>query len=286
MSRAIQRDVLSIFDCIVPDFERELQSLSMIRKHDEYTYLHSLNVARLSIALGRRLGLEGEHLAELGWAALLHDIGKLHVPLEVLNKAQKFTANELAIMQSHPAEALAAFAKNQPVTLQGLRRLSAAFEHHQRFDLKGYPTVTRKLHLHPFSRIVAIADTFDAMTTDRIYQRRVLPDVALKIMSQGFGTIFDPTLLQAFVTAMGAYPVGSLVVLSDQSMAVVVRYSDNSALDRPELVRVIPQEHHSFNLMDRQFHELKIVRSAFPEDHDIEPFAVVALWRNRASAKT
>lgn len=286
MSRAIQRDVLSIFDCSVSNFEREFQTLAMIKKYDEYTYLHSLNVARLSIALGKRLGLDGSYLAELGWAALLHDIGKLHVPLEVLNKAQKFTANELAIMQSHPAEALAAFARNQPITLQGLRRLSAAFEHHQRFDLKGYPTVTRKLHLHPFSRIVAIADTFDAMTTDRIYQRRVLPDVALKIMSQGFGTIFDPTLLQAFVTAMGAYPVGSLVVLSDHSMAVVIRYHGDSALDRPELVRVIPQEHSSIDLMDAEFNDLKIVRSAFPEDHDIEPFAVVALWRNRASAKS
>ena len=279
MSKAIQRDVLAIFDFPVGDFDAELQTLHQIRKYDEYTYLHSLNVARLSVGLGKRLGLDSKMLAELGWAALLHDIGKLHVPLEILNKMKKFSAHELAVMQSHPAEALAAFARNQPASIQRLRRLSAAFEHHQRFDLKGYPSVSSKLQLHPFSRIVAIADTFDAMTTDRIYQRRVLPDVALKLMSQGFGTIFDPTLLQAFVTAMGAYPVGSLVVLSDQSLAVVIRYPSRNSMDRPEIVRVNPETSRPIDLMDGSASHLKILRSVFPEDHEIDALAIVEKWR-------
>lgn len=264
----IMRHVSEIFDCDFKNFEAELEALVKIKKYDEYTYLHSLNVARLSVALGRRLGLIGEMLVDLGWAALLHDIGKLHVPLAILNKMKKFAGEELAIMQSHPVEALAAFAETHDVTLERLRRLSAAFEHHQRYDLKGYPIVHKKLTLHPFSRIVAVADTFDAMTTDRIYQRRVLPDVALKIMSQGFGSIFDPTVLQAFITCMGAYPVGSLVRLSNDKLGLVVRYDEQSQIDRPTLF-LFQDDASLLNLMNVEHRSIKILRSEFPEEFDL-----------------
>jgi HD-GYP domain-containing protein (c-di-GMP phosphodiesterase class II) len=270
MKPMIIRHISSIFSCDFHSYEAEIEALIKIRHYDEYTYLHSLNVARLSVSLGKRLGLTEEMIADLGWAALLHDIGKLHVPLEVLNKMKKFSGEELAIMQSHPVEALAAFAETHPITLERLRRLSAAFEHHQRYDLKGYPIVQKKLNLHPFSRIVAIADTFDAMTTDRIYQRRVLPDVALKIMAQGFGTIFDPTVLQAFITCMGAYPVGSLVRLSSNELAVVLHYDESSPLDRPELLLIEKKAERRINLNNSKYGELRILRSEFPEDHDIE----------------
>jgi HD-GYP domain-containing protein (c-di-GMP phosphodiesterase class II) len=279
MSAIIHRDILSIIDCNLANFGAEIETLKKIKSHDEYTYLHSLNVARLSVNLGKRLGFSSEMLTDLGWAALLHDIGKLHVPIAILNKAKKFSAEELAIMQSHPVEALSAFARHQPVTLEGLQRLSAAFEHHQRFDLKGYPSVQRKLHLHPFSRIVAITDTFDAMTTDRIYQRRVLPDVALKLMSQGFGTIFDPTVLQAFITAMGAFPVGTVVHLSDDRLGVVSSYDEHSIIDRPTLKIVKPNVGESVNLMDPNNRELRILHSEFPEDHDIDVQAILTQTR-------
>src|SRR3954462_6301760 len=99
MSARIVKDVLGIFNCDFHDFEAELGALAKIRKHDEYTYLHCLNVARLSVSLGKRLGLTEVMLVDLGWAALLHDIGKLHVPINVLNKLKKFSPEELAIMQ-------------------------------------------------------------------------------------------------------------------------------------------------------------------------------------------
>jgi HD-GYP domain-containing protein (c-di-GMP phosphodiesterase class II) len=261
------RDISSIFLCNFREFEVEITTLENIRAHDEYTYLHCLNVARLSVSLGKRLGIEGDHLTNLGWAALLHDIGKLGVPLSILNKVKKFTPEELEIMKSHPLESLTEFAKSTPVSLERLQRLSAAFEHHQRYDLQGYPIVQTKLTLHPFSRIVAIADTFDAMTTDRIYQRRVLPDVALKLMVQGFGTVFDPFVLQAFITCMGAYPVGTLIRLSTKGLCVVTHYNATSHMDRPFVYVLDTGEH--INLMDPLHRELKILRSEFPEDHNV-----------------
>lgn len=271
-SSAIRKDVHSIIACDLNLFEPELQVLQKIRSYDEYTYLHSLNVARLSVALGTRLGLESEYLVDLGWAALLHDIGKLNVPIQILNKLKKFSPDELAVMKSHPAHALSAFVELQEVSVDGLRRLCAAFEHHQRFDLKGYPQVESKLHLHPYSRIVAVADTFDAMTTDRIYQRRVLPDVALRMMAQGFGTVFDPLVLQSFITAMGAFPVGSLVRLSDQRLAVVSAFDESSEVDRPHILLLDDQKRpaQSIDLTAPEHRHLKIVKSEFAEDHQID----------------
>lgn len=269
------KHISSIFECDFRKFEAELETLAKIKKYDEYTYLHSLNVARLSVQLGRRLGLVGDQIVDLGWSALLHDIGKLHVPLDVLNKMKKFSAEELAIMQSHPVEALSAFAENQPITLERLRRLSAAFEHHQRYDLKGYPVVHKKLTLHPYSRIVSIADTFDAMTTDRIYQRRVLPDVALKIMSQGFGSIFDPIVLQAFITCLGVFPVGSLVRLSDDRLAFVAKYHERSHLDRP-ILYLFTESKALIDLASSDARDLKILHSEFPEDHDLNANEIMA----------
>lgn len=269
MSAAIRRQVSQIFSCDFSVYEPELAALQKIREYDEYTYLHCLNVTRLSVHLGQRLGLEQQELVDLGWAALLHDLGKLHVPLQILNKVKKFHPEELVVMQSHPLESVAVFADLQSVTLESLRRLSAAFEHHQRYDLKGYPRVKNKMSLHPFSRIVAITDTFDAMTTDRIYQRRVLPDVALRVMSSGFGTIFDPFVLQAFITTMGAFPVGSLVRLSTDELALVKSYNETAKLDRPVVYRFQKPFPDDLNLMDPLNHSIKILRCEFPEENGV-----------------
>lgn len=269
-SARVIREVSQVFSFDPKKFEAELLSLERILNHDEYTYVHSMNVAILAVAIGRRLGLSEQTIVELGWAALLHDVGKLFVPLEILNKANKLTPDERVIMRGHPVESLTKFAEQHMITLSNLQRLSAAFEHHQRYDLKGYPQVHQKFSLHPFSRIVAVADTFDAMTSDRHYQRRLLPDLALKIMSTGFGTIFDPTVLQALITCMGAYPVGSLIRLSNEGLAIVVQYRENSHVDRP-VILPLNKEKQPLPLIDLMTEgtHLKISRSEFPEDHDI-----------------
>jgi putative nucleotidyltransferase with HDIG domain len=268
MKQRIIKDIESIIDCDVSKFPVELSVLEKIKSYDEYTYLHSLNVAKLSVMLGEKLGFDSEMLIDLGWAALLHDIGKLKVPLDILNKLKSFSAEELSVMQSHPVESLTAFSELEQIDLGKLRRLSAAFEHHQRFDLKGYPNVDRKLGLHPYSRIVAIADSFDAMTTDRIYQRRMTPDVALKIMSKGYGSVFDPVVLQAFITALGVYPADSLVRLSDSRLAFVVGYREDAAIDRP-IVKLVQEPQTELDL-SRESEQVRIISSVPLEEYEAE----------------
>lgn len=270
MNNQIIRQVSAILEEEPIGCDQELEALAKIKKHDEYTYLHSLNVARLAFNLGKKLSISRLKLTELGWAALLHDLGKLHVPIEVLNKVSKFSPQELATMQSHPVASLVAYFNHLSFEARTFDRLSAAFEHHQRYDLKGYPSVKSKISLHPFSRIIAICDTFDAMTTDRIYQRRILPDLALKIMAQGYGTIFDPVVLQAFITSLGAFPVGGLVRLSDQSLAIVHQYHKGSSLDRPVVKKLPYSDSKEIDLSAGEYEGLRILRSEFPEDHGIE----------------
>ncbi len=285
MKARLIREISDIFICDFNRFDAELHILEKIKTHDEYTYLHSLNVARLSVGLGKRLAFDDEQITDLGWAALLHDIGKLHVPIDVLNKAKKLTQEERTVMQSHPVESLTEIARSTPTTVDRLRRLAAAFEHHQRYDLQGYPVVINKLSLHPFSRIVSIADTFDAMTTDRIYQRRVLPDVALKLLAQGFGTVFDPVVLQAFITSMGAFPVGSVVTLSDNRIGVVCHYSSESLMDRPWIYLITDETTKLLDLMSPEHKDIRILRSEFPEDHNITVSAVLEEARKERASR-
>lgn len=265
MNQRILKDIQDIVDCDLTPFSVEVAVLEKIKSYDEYTYLHSLNVAKLSVMLGEKMGFDQEMLVDLAWAALLHDIGKLKVPHAVLNKLKSFSPEELSIMQSHPVESLTAFSEIEGIDIDKLRRLSAAFEHHQRFDLKGYPNVDRKLGLHPYSRIVAIADSFDAMTTDRIYQRRMTPDVALKIMSKGYGSVFDPVVLQAFITALGVYPADSIVRLNDGQLGIVLGYEEDAPIDRP-IVKLIGEPGTKIDLSEGYEH-LRIVATENPDEH-------------------
>ncbi len=265
----IKKDIAPYLGSELENYTKEILLLKKLRSHDEYTYLHSLNVTQISIGLGVRLGFSPKELKDLAWAALLHDIGKISIPLNLLNKPSSFSSVELKTMKSHPWAALLELVDETEVTLGDVLNFVPAFEHHQRYDLLGYPDVGQKIRLHPFSRIIAIADTFDAMTSDRIYHRRILPDIALKIMSQGFGSIFDPIALHAFISTMGAYPVTSVVRLSDQTLAVVVAYKDNSEMDRPIVIRVNDSDKTPLNLMLAENKHLKIVKSEFPEDHGL-----------------
>lgn len=208
--------------------------LTGLKNHDEYTFYHSANVAILSLALASTITDEYRFLASLGVGALLHDIGKMAVGLEILNKPGALTAEEWALVRQHPV-----YGAQQAALIPGLDKSSIVMilEHHMRFDGSGYPQRKPARPQHLTSRIVATADAYDAMTSRRSYSAARIQDEAMSQLAQGAGTSHDPTLVRLFVSMMGVYPPRTVVQLSDGRTGVVTRPSDVDPL-KPR-VRII-----------------------------------------------
>jgi HD-GYP domain-containing protein (c-di-GMP phosphodiesterase class II) len=231
-----KRWMQSIFNHIADD-ESFLYGLTNIKNYDEYTLNHSVNVCILSVALGRRLGLTHGELMELGLSAFLHDLGKVEIPDKILKKPGALNPEERAIMDRH-----ARFGAERILQIQGLqgksgRSVTVAFEHHFKADLAGGSPHRRKRHLNLYSRIVKITDFFDAVTTPRVYRRRAFTrEEALNMMNHKAGTEFDPIILKAFITMIGAFPVGSLAILDTGEIGIVIESNPLAALStRPRM---------------------------------------------------
>lgn len=210
-----------IVDAVVQDHRQggQLQALTWLKSHDDYTYTHVLNVCILTVAQARTLGMPEGQLNAVGVAALLHDTGKCFVPPELIRKPGKLTPEEFHIVKAHPvlgAQLLRTIPHVDDLTVL------VAYEHHVRFAGGGYPAQAHRRPLNLISRMCTIADYYDALRTIRSYKSEITPDEALRIMTQGAGTILDPTLFKHFVNMVGPYPSGCLVELSDGTLAVVV----------------------------------------------------------------
>ena len=209
--------------------ESVLIGLTSIKDYDEYTFAHSVNVCVLSMAIADRVGLSKAEIAEIGVAGLLHDIGKMHVPLSVLNKPDQLTGDEWDAMKRHPMLGVIELTR-----VRSLRTIASplfvTLQHHVQFTGGGYPSTAAAWRLHRHSRVVTVADVFDAMTTARHYREKPLaPGKALRFIHKMSGTMFDPMVAKAFIQAMGVYPVGSGVELNTGEIAIVVR--QNRALE-------------------------------------------------------
>lgn len=233
-----KRLVESMVDQLLED-EHLLLSLTAIKDYDEYTYHHMVNVSVLSMALGLRLGLSRLALPELGLAALFHDIGKIEIPYEVLNKPSSFTDEEWRMIKKHPVwgvKAMLGFGRFGSATI---RSVIVSFEHHMNCDFSGYPQVKKYTELDLYSKIVALADQYDAMTSSRVYSRTPIPpDKSLSIMMENAGTKLDPLLYKFFINMVGIYPIGTLVMLNTKEIGLV--YETNMPFaDRPKVLIII-----------------------------------------------
>jgi HD-GYP domain-containing protein (c-di-GMP phosphodiesterase class II) len=235
-----KRVIGTVVDQIIED-ETMLIGMTTIKDYDEYTYYHSVNVSILSVALGHRIGLPKKTLSRLGLAALFHDIGKIDIPLEVLNKPTDFTEEEWKIVKEHPQNGATLLLKLRNIDELSVSLIIPAFEHHLNYDLTGYPSITRKLELDLFSRIIAIADQYDAMTSARVYSRIPMsPEMALSTMMERSGKQLDPTLLKVFINMVGVYPIGSLVMLDTNELGLVFENNPNPEfIDRPRVLLII-----------------------------------------------
>lgn len=208
--------------------------LSTMKSHDEYTFYHSVNVCILSITLGRYLGMDEDTLQLMALGALLHDIGKLRVSAAVLQYPGRLNSEQWAEIKLHPQEGasaiLAAADAGQEIAAV------VALEHHGRFDGAGYPASSGNREKHLFSRLVTTSDVYDALTTRRSYRRAETPQQAVNVLTQGMGSHFDPDMVRALVNLLGVYPPGSLLRLSDGTIALVTEASRG---ENPVGVRVV-----------------------------------------------
>lgn len=211
-----------------------LLGLTMIKDYDNYTFNHCVNVGVLSMALGSTLGLDVMSVRDLGIAGQLHDIGKTMIPKKILKKPGKLSSAEFDEMKRHPE--LGAKIIHEMEGL-GPHISSVVLGHHLHYDRSGYPEWARDLPFNRMIAIVATADTYDAITTLRVYQHPVNPKTALNEMQKLTNTILDGAVFERFVEMMGNYPVGTLVRLDTNEVAIVQR--PNPLDENAPLVRIL-----------------------------------------------
>ena len=196
-----------------------LLALTTLKNYDNYTFTHMVNVSILTMGQARGLGIDGPLLREFGLAALMHDIGKVRTPLEVLNKPDKLTDEEFVIMKRHVVDG-AEILRMTP-DIPALAPV-VAFEHHLRIDGSGYPAGVTRSSLNIGTMLCSIADVYDAMRSQRHYQKAFPTDRILAVLKRNDGTQFDQHLVRRFVQLIGIYPVGNLVRLNTGQVAVVM----------------------------------------------------------------
>lgn len=213
-----------------------LSIMSDIFISDDYVFSHSVNVTIYSLALANELKMNNKKIKSLGLGAMLHDVGKVFIPEEVLNKTGRLTEEEFAIIQEHPEMGFEFLRQSSSVPLLVAH---CAFQHHERLDGSGYPRGLKGNQIHQFGKILGVADVFDAVTSNRIYRDAMLPQEGLEILYAGSGTLFDQEMVRTFRETIAIYPNGVTVQLSDKRTAVVVK--QNRPLQERPIVRILKE---------------------------------------------
>lgn len=267
---------------ILTEDDSILLGMSTIRDYDDYTYTHSVNVALLSICLGKRLGLSRLTLERLGLCGMFHDLGKVDVPRELINKEGQLTPEEYEQVKKHSINSVRHIIRLNADHILKAKIMLPPFEHHLGFDLSGYPQTERKAPISLLGRILTITDNYDALTSKRSYRQvAISPDQALQMMMEKSGSLFDPLLLKVFINMMGIYPVGTLLLLDKGQMCIVQETPETSVSRRPLAVLMHYASGGEFRKGERIDLGLKnpatgeylrtIVKSLHPEYYGIQP---------------
>ncbi|WP_027723370.1 HD-GYP domain-containing protein [Maridesulfovibrio zosterae] len=248
-------------------------TLAFLKSYDEYTFTHCINVNLYSLLLGKALGLDSDELKDLGLAAMFHDVGKGRISNTLLNKPGKLTDSEFETMKGHSLQGLKVLSN-----IKGLSEdvLCGVFEHHERYDGKGYPQKIKGDEIHKFARIIAICDVYDALTSVRVYKQAMTPAKSLSLMFKWKGTDFDPEYFNIFIRIMGVYPPGSMVQLEDKRYAIVLETNEAFPL-KPKVkilfnhrMQPIISECVDLASCSDDGRELKVLRQPFPASMGID----------------
>lgn len=213
--------------------------MSKIREESAYTAEHSLNVCVLAVAFGRDLGLNKEELELLGLCGLLHDIGKMRVPLDILEKPGKLTNKEMNMMKAHTVHGRNLLMESKNIDP---RVIDVAYSHHERVDGLGYPRKIQSTLVDVFTRVISIVDAYDAMTAERCYSKARATTEALKIIYLERGKQFDEELAVKFIKVIGIFPVGSIVELYSGDIGIVIE-GNTKLRHLPRVVLVLCENH-------------------------------------------
>lgn len=224
-----------------------LISLTRLKTADNYTYMHSVAVCGLMIALGRQMGLEESLVKSLGMAGLLHDVGKMAIPEEILNKPGSLTDDEFGIIKSHPVQGWEMLKESPEVDKI---TLDVCLHHHEKVDGSGYPEKLSADRISLYSKMGAVCDVYDAITSNRSYKQGWAPADSIRKMASWKDGHFDEEIFDHFVRMIGIYPVGTLVKINNGRLAVVLDQGENLLKPR---VKVI------YSITDRAFIEPGIV---------------------------
>ncbi|MBU3190271.1 HD-GYP domain-containing protein [Clostridium bowmanii] len=231
--KIIEKSMGDIVDEIL--FNKDLMvNMIDLKVASEYTFYHSVNVCVLSIVLGVALKFEKKELYLLGLSALLHDMGKIYTPNEILDKPAKLTYEEFQIIKQHSENGYRYIKENLDIDTKVYMGI---YQHHEKYDGTGYPLKLKGKKISLFARIITIADVYDALISDRPYRKGVLPSEGVELIMGSSGTLFDHRLVKIFSKKIAPYPIGTCVKLSNDLIGIVVENYSSYCL-RP-LIKIV-----------------------------------------------
>lgn len=269
-TRAAKSAVKECVDTILEN-PNAMVLLTQIKSKDEYTSQHSLNVCILSIVLGRFMGLNAAKLEELGLCGLLHDMGKINIPIEILNKEGRLTPEEFEIMKTHTTQGreILMSARDVPPST-----VDVAYSHHEKVDGSGYPRGLKNENITPFAKIVAVVDAYDAITSDRVYQNGRSHLVALNILTKSRGSHFQSSLIVNFIACIGVYPAGSIIEFQNGEVGIVFEVTSETKT-KPKVLLVLDR-----NKQPRKETVLDLAKQT--HDGNGKPYKIKEVLRHKA----
>jgi HD-GYP domain-containing protein (c-di-GMP phosphodiesterase class II) len=254
--------------------------LARLKSQDSYTYRHCIAVAIWCSVIGRQIGLPKKELALLSMGGMLLDIGKLKIPGAVLNKKQQLSEREFSLVKKHVDLSLKMAADSSRRIPQSVMDMIAS--HHERFNGSGYPQALQGTQIPLYARIAAIADCYDAITSQRVYAKPIPHALAIKKMYEWRGYDFQPELIEAFIQSVGIYPIGTLVELSSGEVGIVVKENPGKRL-RPQVLVILDRDKKQLqdfseidlaNHVDEQRKVVEILKTLEPGAHGLDPEAL------------